>query len=303
MHKNYGKIFHIDKEESEWILNGICYIQEKIDWANLSVWMEDWEIFVGSRTQVVWTDKIKQWFRWAVEYINNHQGIKDLFKSLSSEYSNIRLYWEWLVPHTITNYNPEAYNHFYLYDIEINDERIDIEKVNDLAIIYNIHHPFLFGKINSPTKADLDKFSWVSKIWPNGEGIVIKNPKFINKFGNFSYAKMVTEEFKEDNWVIFGNNTKTDTEQDVVARYLDWERVKKIMNKIEQNEWVNIEKKHIWMILWMVRYDIITEEANNISKYWIVDFRRLEWLILKKTKLLVLNYFDGWQTSVAFDNK
>jgi hypothetical protein len=303
-HKNYWKIYSIDKEECEWILNWTCYIQEKIDWANLSVWKENWEIFVWSRTQTVWTDKIKTWFRWAVEYINNHQWIRNLFYYLEEAHktTDIRLYGERLIPHTITNYNKENYNHFYLFDIEINWERIDIWHTSSLALEFSIKAPFIYNLINNPTKSDLDKLIWQSKLWPNGEWIVIKNPAFINKFWNRNYAKMVHEKFKEDNWVIFWNQTKHDNEQDICAKYCDWERVRKIMNKIEQNDWVNIEKKHIAKILWMVWYDIITEEANNISKYWVVDFNRLKWFITKKTKLLTLNHFDWWEVSVVFNN-
>lgn len=299
-HKNYWKIYHIDKEECEWILQGTCYIQEKIDWANLSVWKEWNEMYVGSRTQTVGTDKIKNWFRGAVEYINNHEWIKELFDFLENEYetSDIRLYWEWLVPHTITNYNKEAYNHFYLFDIEVNWERIEFESIE----WYNIKTPHLFWVLENPTKSDLDKFIWKSMIWPVWEWIVIKNYNFINKFWNRNYAKMVSQQFKEDNWVIFWNNTKTDNEMDITAKYCDWERIRKIMNKIEQNDWVTIEKKYIAQIIWMVWYDIITEEANNISKYWVVDFNRLKWFITKKVRMLSLNHFEWGAISVAFNN-
>lgn len=302
-HKNYWKIYHIDKDESEGILDGVCYIQEKIDWANLSVWLEEDEIFVGSRTQTVGTDKVKTWFRWAVEYINNHKWIKELLFHLREAYEldDVRLYWEWLVPHTITNYDKDNYNHFYLYDIEINWIRVWIDTVDSYWKVFNIRTPHLFATLWNPKKSDLDKFLWVSKLWPKGEGIVIKNPDFINRFWNATYAKMVTVEFKEDNWVIFWNQTKHDTELDITAKYCDWERVKKIMNKIEQNEWTDITKKHISQIIWMTKYDIITEEANAISKYGIVDFRRLDWLITKKVRLLALNYFNWGETSVAFN--
>ena len=74
------------------------------------------------------------------------------------------------------------------------------------------------------------------------------------------------------------------------------------MNKIEQNDGEDIQKKHIAKILWMTWYDIITEEANSISKYWVVDFKRLKWFIEKKTRLLVLNFFEWWEVSVAFNN-
>jgi hypothetical protein len=33
--------------------------------------------------------------------------------------------------------------------------------------------------------------------------VVIKKPNFVNKYGNFQYAKLVTQEFKEDNANVF----------------------------------------------------------------------------------------------------
>lgn len=93
--------------------------------------MEDGEIHVGSRTQDVTLQE--GGFRGAVPYIKNHKGINDFLKACP----NFRLYGEWLVPHTITNYNPEAYNHFYLFDIEDeNGERMCLAEVDDYANIY-----------------------------------------------------------------------------------------------------------------------------------------------------------------------
>lgn len=35
----YPKIHRLGKEETEGILNALCYIQEKIDGANTSIWI------------------------------------------------------------------------------------------------------------------------------------------------------------------------------------------------------------------------------------------------------------------------
>ncbi len=45
MHIVYPKIKHLDAEETFWILDYYCYVQEKIDWTNLSVWLEEWEMY------------------------------------------------------------------------------------------------------------------------------------------------------------------------------------------------------------------------------------------------------------------
>lgn len=308
MFKWYWKIYSLlnsewEREETSWILNWVCYIQEKIDWANLSVWQEDWNMFVWSRTQVVWTNEIKNWFRWAVEYINNHEWIKKLFNTLERENNtkDIRLYWEWLVAHTITNYNPEAYNNFYLYDIEINWERIDIQEVNNLSLSHQIKCPKLWGTLENPTKEELLFYVGKSDVWPIWEWIVIKNPNFINQYGNRVYAKIVWEKFKEENSVVFGNHQRWDNEMKIVNKYCTLWRVKKIINKLENifDRWVI--KQDTNAIIWMIQNDIITEEAWAISKEWTIDFKRLKWLISKRRARIFIDFIDWNEESVAFN--
>ena len=48
--KPYNKIHALHKEECEGILEGTCYIQEKVDGANASIWLgDDGEIYYGFR--------------------------------------------------------------------------------------------------------------------------------------------------------------------------------------------------------------------------------------------------------------
>lgn len=297
--KKYEKIYSLlnsdgeYREETDWILNWLCYIQEKIDGANLSIWKQDWEIKVWSRNQ----DVSSKWFNWAVEYIKTHKGIKALLDGLEWE---IRLYWEWLVPHTITNYNEEAYKHFYLFDIEIDWKRISIESVYLFAEQYWIKTPFLFEVIENPNIKSLEKYVWQSKIWPIWEWIVIKNLTFINRFWNNCYAKIVWEKFKESNSVVFGNHQKWDTEMKICNKYCVLGRVRKIINKVEQRENEDISKKHIWMIIWNLQYDIITEEIWDIQKQWKVDFKRLKWLIGKRWGRIAIDLIEWNEQSVAF---
>lgn len=301
-HKNYWKVYSLDKEECEWLLDWIVFIQEKIDWSNLSIWMNWDDLFVWSRTQTVWTDKVKNWFRWAVEYINSHEKIRQLILDLREDYNtdDVRLYWEWLVPHTITDYDKEAYNHFYLFDIEINWVRMSTMSIHQIVSINyeTIKKPHIFAILENPTIEKIQEFVWQTTIWKRWEWVVVKRLDFINKFWNFVYWKLVSSEFKEEHKLVSSSTSKIDNELDILARYLWIERVTKIMNKIEQNDDVNIWKQHISKILWMTWYDLITEEANSISKYWLVDFKRLKRLCDGKVRIIILNYFNWWETSV-----
>ncbi len=296
--KWYGKIHRIGKDETHGLFEGKCYIQEKVDGANLSVWMEDWEIHVGSRTQVVGNTTIKTWFRGAVEYINNHNGIVGFLK----EYPDCRLYGEWLVPHTITSYNAENYNHFYLFDIEDCDEnRLSQVEVMDVARMYGIKTPHMYAIIDNPTQDNILEFVGKSMLGPIGEGLVIKNETFVNKFGDRCYGKIVSDEFKEDNMIVFGNAATDDNEMKLVSKFVTLERIRKVMNKIEQNEDKNIAREDMAKIIGMTWYDFLSEEVMAISKMGTIDFRRLSKLSTQKVARIALDIIDGNALSVAFD--
>lgn len=298
--KKYPKIYGLmnsdwtERDETKWILNWYCFVQEKIDWANLSVWVNNWEIRVGSRNQDVTT----QSFRWAVEYITNHKGIKTLLDTLEWD---IRLYWEWLVPHTITNYNPEAYNHFYMFDIEVDDCLLDTDRVTELAEDYWIRYPKIIYSWENITMEQLNNALLFCSIWTDGEWIVIKNKDYVNEWGENHYAKIVSERFKEDNWVIFWNHSKWDNELKICNKYCTLWRVRKIINKIEQDNDIDINKKHIREIIWKLYHDIITEEIWNIQKEWTIDFKRLKWIIDKRWARISIDLIEWNIQSIAYD--
>ena len=282
------------RDETKWILDWVCFIQEKIDWANLSVWRKYWETMVWSRNQDVSSGS----FRWAVEYIRSHKGIKSLLDTLEGD---VRLYGEWLVPHTITNYNSLSYKTFYLFDMEINGTKLPIEKVQEYSIDYKIDSPIIFAKLDCPDIESLNKYVGMSAIWPKGEWIVIKNDLFQDEWWNCNYAKIVSPEFKEDNWIVFGNHQKGDVEMKITNKYITLGRVKKIINKIEQQQDKDISKADIKQIIWRVQHDVITEEAWNISKEHTICFRKLKGIMWKKTARIAVDIIEGNEESVAFD--
>lgn len=69
-HIHYPKIHRLGKEEVEGILDYPVTVQEKIDGANASIWLEDGEIKLGTRNNEV------EDFRGLREYVENHTGIQ-----------------------------------------------------------------------------------------------------------------------------------------------------------------------------------------------------------------------------------
>ena len=116
MHISYPKIMSLDKEECEWILCWEVYVQEKIDWANFSIWNDNW-LCMWSRTQVVYSHwETQKPFRWAQDYVLKHEWIIKLL----TDKPQYRLFWEYLCKHTII-YPEQHYNKFYMFDIMVWD--------------------------------------------------------------------------------------------------------------------------------------------------------------------------------------
>lgn len=137
--RKYEKVQRLGKEETDGILLGTVHVEEKVDGANLSIWMEDGIVHVGSRNNDL--TKNGNEFNGAVKSANTHPGIKKFFE----DYPSRRLYGEWLVKHTI-DYNPTAYKKFYLFDIYENEYEffMDSEAVHNLADFYEIEQvPYL----------------------------------------------------------------------------------------------------------------------------------------------------------------
>ena len=295
--KSYGKIHALHKEECDNILQGVCYIQEKVDGANASIWMEEGEVHCGSRTRDL--TKAGDGFNGFLEYVKNHAGINSLLISRP----DIRLYGEWLVRHSI-GYHEKNYKQFYLYDIE-NEEggRYDIEEVYRIADEYGINTVHLFAKVENPTHEEVTSFAGRSMLGEKGEGVVIKNFDFINKFGDYQWGKYVTQEFKEDNAITFGGNNKhseTYWEMHFVNEYVNQQRLEKILNKFSNMNNERLDMKHIPQIMGMMHHDVITEECWAIQKKCTkpFNFRDFEKLIKRKTRQMFINHLNG-DVSVA----
>ncbi len=289
--RKYEKIHRLGKEEVDGILEGTVYLQEKIDGANTSIWLEDGNIQLASRNQI-----ITNGFNGFVDYIYDSPQGSNIFKLLK-EYPNFRLYGEWLVKHTI-HYRDEAYSHFYLFDIydQEKEEYIEPLDTSHLAVSFGIEKPWMMDYINSPALEQIKEYVGKSAIGDKGEGVVIKNPKFTNRWGDNCHAKLVTNEFAEDNGLLFNTNNKAAdnyNEMYIVNKWLQKPRVEKICNKLQSEIDEKLDLKHIPRITSTVFHDMITEEAWEIAKLnKTIDYKILRSLAMKKSKLLYMELID-----------
>lgn len=295
--RKYGKIYRLGKEETDGILNGLVNVTEKLDGANLSVWLGDGgEIRVGSRNNDLTGNGNE--FNGAVKYCNTHPGIKKFFEMEGAK--DLRLYGEWLVRHTLA-YNETAYKKLYVFDIydELTQSYFPQETVQLMCSRLGIDTVPDLGNFENPTLQELTKLVEGQKsiYGEKREGIVIRNPEFVNQFGDKCNAKIVSEGFMEDNGVVFGGNNKYSEaywEQYVSNKYITLERVQKIMNKIQPEINKRLDMEHIPRVTNTVYHDMLTEEAWEIAqKVKKLDYDVLKRICFKKAKQVYVDILNG----------
>lgn len=283
----YPKIHRLGKEEVDGILSGLCVIQEKVDGANTQIWFEDGFIRMGSRSK-----QITEGFNGFVDYVMTNEPIKKLL----TDHPDWRLYGEWLVRHTIA-YRETSYKKFYLFDIMLPDGKfMNHEEVAKTSQWYDIPMPQIFDRVENPTVEGIKKFVGQTCLGDKGEGIVIKNLDFSNTFGEMCYAKIVTEEFKEDNAVAFGGNNKhSDTYHEVyvVNKYMTLSRIQKIMNKTQPTIDHRLDMQDIPRICNTAYHDMLEEEIWSIQKdVPVLDLKALRRIAFKKAKQIYVDILN-----------
>ena len=129
-----------------------------------------------------------------------------------------------------------------------------------------------------------------------GEGIVIKNYDYYNKYKRQIWAKIVTNEFKEIHKREMGvNNIKTEKviEQEIVDNYCTAAFIEKEYSKIlnETGEWDN---RKIPMLLGRVFSELVKEETWNIIKKYknpTINYKTLNALVINKIKTVKSDIF------------
>ena len=294
--RSYGKIHRLGKEEVEGILVGVCHVQEKIDGANTSAWLdESGEMKLASRTRILGDEE----FNGFVPYMKGHEGVRKLL----TDHPTWRLYMEWMVRHTIA-YKETMYRKAYLFDVWAGSEYLPQDQIKSIGEQYGIDTVPHHGVFENPTIEQLMEYVGKSEFGDRGEGVVIKNPGFINTFGDNVFAKIVTESFKEDNAVVFGGNNKhseTYHEVYIVNKYMVLPRVKKIMDKLQPIIPEKLGMQHIPRICGTAFHDMMTEEIGSIIKdVPKLDFKVLQRIAFKKSKQI---YVDILNDSISIADR
>jgi len=297
----FHKYQHIERFgtcETEGIEFGTCYIFPKIDGTNSCVWLEDGKIKAGSRRKEL--DEENDNANFYKEVLKD-----DNIRLFLNEHPDLILYGEWLVPHSLKTYREDAWRKFYVFDVAVplEDDELKYLPYDDYAPImkdYNIDYIPAIRILNNGTYEQftriLDDNNYLIKDgFGQGEGIVIKNYQYRNKFGRVTWAKIVTSEFKEKHHKEMGAPIQQGGKivEEGIVEFCTEAMIKKVYEKIrvENDGW---SSKHIPQLLGIVYHDLINEEiwtALKKLKFPTVNFKTLQFLVNNKIKQILPELF------------
>ncbi len=291
--KKYQHIERFGTDEVDGIEIGVTYVFPKIDGTNASVWLDSkGNLKAGSRNRELTLDNDNQGFYNTVIQNNN-------IKAYLNTHPTHRLFGEWLVPHSLKTYRNDAWRKFYIFDVCLDKEDGGLE-----YIPYDIYKPMLdeFNLDYIPPIAIIKNATYenfIKCLEKNvfliedgrgiGEGIVIKNYDYINKYKQQTWAKIITNEFKEKHYKEMGApviEAEKMIEEKIVDQFCTEAFVEKEYAKIvnEKGGW---QSKYIPELLRRVFCELIKEESWNIVKeykYPKIDYKILNTLVIRKIK-------------------
>lgn len=290
-YKSFTHVERLGKDETDGILNGTCYISPKLDGTNALVWSENGEVCAGSRTRKLSATSDNAGF-YAWTQSEDEEAVK--VRELVTGNTHIILYGEFGVGRVanIKDYDIEAHNKLWIFDAfdTIMQTYLHPDVLKNMCTAFGLENYVLPStKICNPTEEDIIKLAEENKYLLSnanhaGEGVVIRNPNFRNKWGNYVIAKFVRDEYlqrkaqKENKSV----SKRLDCEQEIINYYVtDAELAKakaKVTLALGLEEFDNKNGKCIGMYLNLVFNDAVLAEIGDICKRWkrpVIDFQEL----------------------------
>lgn len=223
--KKYTDVIRHGKSGSHLTIEGNVdiVVQEKLDGANASFKVEDGKIIAFSRNTQLDTE-------------NNLRGFYEWTQTIDASrlLEGVVYFGEWLAKHKL-DYGDNM-NQFYLFDLynENYEEYMSFEavKFESERLGLNLVPVFYIGQ--SLPFEEIKKFAGQSKLGEVGEGIVVKNYKFKNKYDSQVFTKVVTKDFQEKNGVKNPKvaTVKKDSFDQFLDTYMTKARVEKILHKM-----------------------------------------------------------------------
>ena len=289
-YKSYTHVLRIDKDEVQGILCGDVIVMPKLDGTNASLFVEDCVIYAGSRHRQLQEGNDNADFRKSL--IEKGDELFPQVLKYLSEHPHHIVYGEWLgapgnsFPGHIKSYLNQGFFVFDVYDLD-----------TESYIPYDVYSPAfgdydklipVIGKFHNPSREEiekcLDKTDYNLAPGSKGEGIVIKNYDFRDKWGNIQIAKIVRDEYLQQKSmskkpILAGQNEENFVNTFCTDAFMSKCQAK-VMNTLDMDEWVN-DKKSIGMFLNLCLNDLMEEEfwGHFKKKKGTVDLSRIQQLV------------------------
>jgi len=284
-YKSYQHIEKLGTSETEGILNGEVHLSYKIDGSNGCIYLKDnGELGFGSRKRDLSITEDNMGFM--ASFITN-KPLYSKFEEILKKNPNYIIYGEWLVPVTIKRYSKDAWKKFYVFDIYNTEDGtyLSYETYKKILDEFNLLYIPEIAVLNNPTenyiKTYLDKTGEFLITEGLGEGIVIKNYDYINKYGRRTWAKILTEDFKKNKKASRDRNHIAKIEGDVelliVNSFLSPEHILKEKHKIEE-KYGGWSSKNIFELLNRVYDEFLKDNFEIILKKYkdpTINFKKL----------------------------
>lgn len=299
----FRKYQHVERwgnTEVEDIELGTCHVFPKIDGTNASVWvdLETLDIRCGSRNREITPDNDNAGF---ATWVYESREIQNFL----STYPSYRLFGEWLVPHSLKTYREEAWRRFYVFDVvwaydEVEPGYLRYEQYWPLLEEYDLDYIPCIAAVRNGSYEQflnlLDQNTFLMQDGHRGEGIVIKNYEYSNRYGRQTWAKIVTSEFKEKNVKTMGPTEvqgKQMVEELIAQEFVTRALCEKVRAKIEteKGDW---SSKYISELLGVIFYDVVREETWTFvkkHKFPTINFKTLRTFVNQQVKLQLPEVF------------
>lgn len=288
MFVKYQHLEHLGTEAVDDINIGVTYVFPKLDGTNAQLFLQGGEVCGGSRNRKLAVQNDNAGFyNWARE----QENLNELVKAHPTK----NFYGEWLVPHSLKTYREDAWRNLYLFDIWCRDKEryLSYEEQKEVYDQFGVEYlaPISIHK-NASTEdylRTLDKNVFLIQDGKGvGEGVVIKNYDWQNKWGQVVWAKLITSAFKEVHHKAMGAPIigSDIIEEKIVEDFVTTHLVEKVYAKIvtEMGDWTS---KYIPRLLSETYHDLVTEETWNILKKYKqpkIDFKLLQNRTIRKIK-------------------
>lgn len=306
--RRYQSLKKFGFSETEGIEMGKTYVFPKIDGSSGQAWYDGEQFQAGSRNRIL-GESSKSDNAGFCKYVRANDNIKAFLVA----HPNLRLMGEWLKPHTLRTYRADAWDKFYIFDVikEHEPDNMDISNNNFSYLSYEEYQPMLeefgldyimpLGILKNATEDNYIHYLnsngfLIEDGKGNGEGVVIKNYDYTNKFGKIIWAKIVANEFKEKHYKTMGAPEigYTIVEEEIANQFLSEALIEKEFSKIvhEQGEW---HSKYTPRLLQTCYHCVVTEELwDAIKKFHnpTVNFKALRNFCVARVKQVKPDLFQ-----------